>query len=210
MMKMHSYMAVNGYLQGVNERAIKTDRLLREKTEEIGGWDQAVVDAKMHREELEQTDGSTPSETPAVLRDGSKGYFSGHGPAATALRHRLQQIAKDDWNLTAHSNVHIASSVGVPVPKSIETKEAWTMPGPLPPHVLVDHPNRGVSVIAQQLSEMELELTGNCLHKVRYPANLTWWNYLDFHMLPTLVYELEYPRTDRYVLIAIAQLTAPH
>jgi sterol O-acyltransferase len=198
-MKMHSYMAVNGYLHGVNEEAIKAKHLLRKKTVEVGGWDKAVVDAKMHREELEHTDGSTPSETPAVLRDGSKGYFSSTGPAAAALRHRLQQVAKENGNLSAHSNVRTTSTVDLTVPNPIETKAAWTMPEPLPPHVLVDHPNKEISALAEQLSEMESELTGTCLHKVRYPANLTWWNYLDFHMLPTLVYELEYPRTDRYV-----------
>jgi sterol O-acyltransferase len=148
---------------------------------------------------MEHTDGSTPSETPALLREGSKSYFSGNGPAATALRHRLQQVAKENDNLAAHSNVRVASSVDVPVPKPTETKAAWTAPEPLPPHVLVDHPNKEISSLAVQLSEMESELTGTCSHKVRYPANLTWWNYLDFHMLPTLVYELEYPRTDRYV-----------
>lgn len=195
-MKMHSYMAVNGYLHGVNDEAIKMEGLLRKKVEEVGGWDTAVADAKAHREELEQTDGSTPSETPAILREGSKSHLSGNGPAATALRHRLQQLAKENGNLAAHSNVRTASTIDETVPKPIERK---AIPEPLPPHMLVYHPNKVVSALADQLSEMESELTGNCLHKVRYPANLTWWNYLDFHMLPTLVYELEYPRTDRYV-----------
>jgi sterol O-acyltransferase len=190
-------MAVNGYLHGVNKEAMKAKHLLRKKTEQVGGWDKAVADARVHREELEQTDGSTPSETPAVLRDGPKGYFSGNGPAAAALRHRLQQVVKENGNLSTRSDVSVASNVDVT--NSIETKAAWTMPGPLPPHVLVDHPNKEISALAGQLSEMESELTGTCLHKMRYPANLTWWNYLDFHMLPTLVYELEYPRTDRYV-----------
>lgn len=198
-MKMHSYLAVNGYLYGVNEEAIKTERLLREKAEEVGGWNKAVADAKSHREELEQTDVSTPSETPALLRDGPKSHFSGDGPAATALRHRLQQIAKENENLPAPSNVRPVRTVDITAPKPIEKKAEWTMPEPLPPHVLVDHPNKEISALAEHLSEMESDLTGNCLHNVRYPANLTWWNYLDFHMLPTLVYELEYPRTDRYV-----------
>jgi len=198
MMKMHSYLAVNGYLHGVNKEAIKTERLLRGETEKVGGWDKAIADAKSHREEFEQTDVSTPSETPALLREGSKSYFSGDGPAATALRHRLQQVAKENGNLAAHSNIHPASTVDNTVPKLIKKKAEWTMPEPLPPHVLVDHPNTEISALAEQLSEMESDLTGNCLHKVRYPANLTWWNYLDFHMLPTLVYELEYPRTNRY------------
>ena len=195
-MKMHSYMAVNGYLHDVNQQASKAKYLLRKKTEEVGGWDKAVADAKIRREELEQTDEGTPSETPAVLRDGPKGYLSGNGPAAAALRHRLQQVEKENGSLSAHSSVRTASTGDI---TAIETKAAWRLPEPLPSHVLVYHSNKEISALAEQLSEMESELTGACLHKVRYPANLTWWNYLDFHTLPTLVYELEYPRTDRYV-----------
>lgn len=195
-MKMHSYMAVNGYLHGINEDASKAKHLLRRKTEEVGGWDKAVADAKIRREELEQTDEGTPLETPAALRDGPKSYFSGNGPAAAALRHRLKQVAKESGSLSPHSSLRTASTSDL---TATETKAAWGMPEPLPPHVLVYHPNREISALAEQLSEMESELTGACLHKLRYPANLTWWNYLDFHMLPTLVYELEYPRTDRYV-----------
>ncbi|KAK9240191.1 MBOAT, membrane-bound O-acyltransferase family-domain-containing protein [Lipomyces kononenkoae] len=33
------------------------------------------------------------------------------------------------------------------------------------------------------------------MSKVRYPNNVTFFNFFDYMMLPTLVYELEYPRT---------------
>jgi len=33
--------------------------------------------------------------------------------------------------------------------------------------------------------------------KMKYPNNVTFLNYLDFLMVPTLVYELEYPRTPK-------------
>ncbi len=32
---------------------------------------------------------------------------------------------------------------------------------------------------------------------VRYPENVTFLNYIDFLLVPTLVYELEYPRTEK-------------
>ncbi|KAK9369706.1 MBOAT, membrane-bound O-acyltransferase family-domain-containing protein [Lipomyces kononenkoae] len=34
------------------------------------------------------------------------------------------------------------------------------------------------------------------MSKVRYPNNVTFFNFFDYMMLPTLVYELEYPRTQ--------------
>jgi len=51
--------------------------------------------------------------------------------------------------------------------------------------------------LQQDLDEIEADLKpGN----VRYPANLTWWNWIDWLMVPTFVYELFYPRTDHFRL----------
>jgi sterol O-acyltransferase len=41
-------------------------------------------------------------------------------------------------------------------------------------------------------------LTGTILQKTTYPNNLTYANFLDYMLCPTLVYELEYPRTNGY------------
>jgi sterol O-acyltransferase len=43
--------------------------------------------------------------------------------------------------------------------------------------------------------DLAIELTSP-LGSVTYPKNLTWKNYGDFLLCPTLCYELEYPRTD--------------
>lgn len=40
--------------------------------------------------------------------------------------------------------------------------------------------------------EKELHLGGS-----RFPSNQTLWNFFDYLLVPTLVYELEYPRTSR-------------
>ncbi|KAI4190146.1 MAG: hypothetical protein LQ348_003707 [Seirophora lacunosa] len=44
--------------------------------------------------------------------------------------------------------------------------------------------------------DLALELTSP-LGQVTYPQNLTWSNYTDYILVPTLCYELEYPRTER-------------
>ncbi|KAI2005724.1 Sterol O-acyltransferase 2 (Sterol-ester synthase 2) [Ophidiomyces ophidiicola] len=48
--------------------------------------------------------------------------------------------------------------------------------------------------VAELRSDLATELTSTLGH-VTYPQNLTWKNYADFIMCPTLCYELEYPRT---------------
>lgn len=52
-----------------------------------------------------------------------------------------------------------------------------------------------------ELNQLETELqylNEELTHgKVRYPNNLTFANYMDFLMVPTLVYWMEYPRTEK-------------
>jgi len=50
-----------------------------------------------------------------------------------------------------------------------------------------------------EINNAERDLTGPVYGIVKYPHNLTFWNFLDYMFCPTLVYELEYPRTDRYI-----------
>ncbi|KAG8819609.1 hypothetical protein FRC17_010375 [Serendipita sp. 399] len=189
LMKIHSYLATNGYLQEVDERATKVEERLRELTNAVGGWDQAMSDARTRREEIDQQD-TTPSETPALIKQNSAGYF-GQPPAAVALRNRLQ-------NLEVPSGVkHNLSSTSIATDSSSKPVQvSLPIAGP-PSHPLVDHPDRDISALAQELSELEVELTSTQKHKTRWPANLTWANYVDYQLLPTLVYEIEYPRTDR-------------
>ena len=49
-----------------------------------------------------------------------------------------------------------------------------------------------------ELMELEKELVKG---KTAYPANLTLFNFIDYLLVPTLVYELEYPRTEKLVLV---------
>lgn len=49
-----------------------------------------------------------------------------------------------------------------------------------------------IQVLSEEIRELEIDLENG---GTRYPANVTFANFLDFLFLPTLVYELEYPRT---------------
>ncbi|OCL08645.1 MBOAT-domain-containing protein [Glonium stellatum] len=53
-------------------------------------------------------------------------------------------------------------------------------------------------VIKLEISSLDDELKGKCTHSNnQYPNNLTLANFADWTCLPTLVYELEYPRQER-------------
>jgi sterol O-acyltransferase len=45
---------------------------------------------------------------------------------------------------------------------------------------------------------MSLELSSSANHeRVTWPSNISLSNFADYQLIPTLVYELSYPRTDR-------------
>jgi sterol O-acyltransferase len=52
--------------------------------------------------------------------------------------------------------------------------------------------------LLHEIDATERDLTGKVLGRNKYPNNLTFANFLDYMLCPTLVYELEYPRTDKY------------
>ena len=66
------------------------------------------------------------------------------------------------------------------------------------------------NVIKDEIADLNKELQGKSTPEGAnaYPKNLTLLNYLDYICLPTLVYELEYPRQERtnwwYVLEKLA------
>ncbi|KAJ6518880.1 MBOAT, membrane-bound O-acyltransferase family-domain-containing protein [Mycena sanguinolenta] len=182
-MKTHSYMTVNGHIQYVSESSQALLEDLRKATESVGGWDQAVRDAQAHRAELDantSTQDSTPGVgTPMIPEGASTSYVD--VPTAAALRQRLVAVSE--------------KSNGV-----LKTTQANGKDEPISsmnPHVLVDHPSLSISAMAKDYSELEDELTSHGPHSVTYPNNITMKNFMVYQLIPTLVYELEYPRTDR-------------
>ncbi|KAJ7224178.1 MBOAT, membrane-bound O-acyltransferase family-domain-containing protein [Mycena pura] len=172
-MKVHSYMTVNGHLQLVSETSQSLLNDLRKATESAGGWEQAIQDAQAHRAELDShsTREHTPSGTPSSLEGTTTSYVD--APTAAALRQRLAAV----------------SEAPIPVKRKEEPVNS--------PLVLVDHPNEGISAMAVDYSELDRELTSAGPCSVTYPNNITFKNFAVYQLIPTLVYELEYPRTDR-------------
>ncbi|KAK8062233.1 sterol O-acyltransferase 2 [Apiospora hydei] len=59
-----------------------------------------------------------------------------------------------------------------------------------------NHSDAEIERLAQLRADLARELTSP-IGNITYPRNLTWPNYADYLLCPTLCYELEYPRTDR-------------
>jgi len=188
-MKMHSYMATNGYLRHVSQQSAAVLDQLRDATSRIGGWEKAMADAKRRHDDLErETDteitstGTSPSPFGTIgLRSGGVSPPYVEVPSASALRKRL-------LHATA---VETASEIVSDDDKLKDT----------PSHILVHHPDSQISALATEYSELESELVSSGPERVRWPENITFKNFAMYQLIPTLVYELEYPRTKRYVCL---------
>lgn len=43
------------------------------------------------------------------------------------------------------------------------------------------------------------------IETIQYPENVTFWNWLDFMMVPTLVYDIHYPRTKSIRILYVLE-----
>ncbi len=185
-MKMHSYMSVNGYLQHVTEQSQQLLDTLRKATRRVGGWDQAIIDASARRAEFDaSTNGSSsagpsPVATPPIP-NGTQGSYM-DADDASVLRKRL-----------------LAASVESQRDTKFVSDNKKAVPSPAEPHPLVDHPDEEISDLAKEYSELQGELRSPGPEYVVWPNNISLKNFAVYQLIPTLVYELEYPRTDRWV-----------
>jgi sterol O-acyltransferase len=191
-MKMHSYMATNGYLRSVSQQSAEILTQLRAATVRVGGWEKAVFDAKQRREDLERemdtdTTNTGTSSSPfgtLELRGGGLSTSYAQVPSAAALRNRLLRVTEAETASEAVS----------------DDDKPNNKPSNITSHVLVHHPDPQISALATEYTELESELVSSGPERVRWPENITFKNFAVYQLIPTLVYELEYPRTKRYVL----------
>lgn len=175
-MKMHSYMATNGYLKYVSQQSTELLSQLRGATSRVGGFEEAILEAMKYREGLErETDADTGTNASSPSQELSDSMSSSyvHVHTTTALRNRL---------------VHATEPTSTPDEK----------PKDLTLRALVDHPDPEISALATEYFELESELVSSGPERVRWPENITLKNFAVYQLIPTLVYELEFPRTNKY------------
>lgn len=213
-MKMHSYITVNGQLQHVAEQADNLYPQLVKATESVGGWDKAIAVASAKQAELDALNSSqystpangsthepTPIGTPKVPEGSSTSYVD--VKTANALRKRLLTVAAESKVASARGEdvrvpeIHRLASKDYPEPPRMVAQEEISEV--LNPHPLIMHPDPQISDMAKDYTELQNELVSSGPTYVKWPENITWKNFVVYQLIPTLVYELEYPRTDRCI-----------
>ncbi|KAI0774762.1 MBOAT-domain-containing protein [Trametes elegans] len=195
-MKMHSYLSTNGQLAHTHQRAEQVLAELKQATDAEGGWDAALHKAE---EAMLQHDLPIPQGTPSVPEDAPAGSTTSYVDARTAvtLRQRLAARSAAGASATPDGTTNTASSVKTTGTRVLPPSAAAipTHP-PTPSEILTQHPSDKIAQLAKTHVELERELTGPVEGRVRWPANITLRDFAWYQLTPTLVYELEYPRTD--------------
>lgn len=134
---------------------------------------------------------------PSTLPDGTtRSYID--ADMAVALRHRLMNVptgASKEGPKLSYGSGEVQTNgsnkdekgATASAPKMVEPEYA----------ILAHHPEEEISNLANDLVEMDSELCSQGPNPVRWPANISLANFADYQLIPTLVYELSYPRTER-------------
>jgi len=122
---------------------------------------------------------STPSATTPKASSLSTSYLD-HKPTGSDLN-QLRQYQRSNANDDAASNVdQVAAAIESGEPLDIDQIQTFER------------------IIKWEIDALSEDLKGKSSKEGRsYPNNLTITNHYEYIVLPTLVYELEYPRSDR-------------
>lgn len=191
-MKMHSYVSANGHFQLLDMQSDILLRDLRRATEPVGGWEEAIRVAAARRRKM-----GALLITEEFAESPASSFTAGrHFPDAAAtptismtsntLRSRLLSAP-----FAAEGNPPVSIKRG----KQMDTQDTQVYIHQ--PHPLVDHVDHQIVQLAKEYSDLQSELTSSGPNYITWPRNITFRNFALYHFFPTLVYELEYPRTDR-------------
>lgn len=235
LMKIHSYMTVNGDL---SVKAIQSRRVLAELERivaEKGGWDvvvQEASDAKAAAEKEDKAAGVGPAQVnghaaPEPVRTSQTAKASGADPTRK-VQEVDGQIA-DDAGLhrrktPAALNTAVATSLATEShksptsPRSRARRASLSRLGSGPDAkpalataeaarliLIADyHPDEAqdsVGDVAREAADLLEELTSTVDGVVRWPENVTFANFWDYLLVPSLVYEIAFPRTQGCVRV---------
>lgn len=169
LMKQHSYAFYNGYLSGVYRRRA----LLQSKLKQL--------------EEMEPADSAPNSPIgaiPSLQRPFSSSSMDlGSRGKEDSLKKRRRSMGprtSTNFGIEKSDVAHVASAIESGKPLDSNEMQAFAR------------------VINAEVEDLTKELNGkSTTGKTAYPKNLTLYNFAEWTCLPTLVYELEYPRQEK-------------
>lgn len=184
LMKQHSYTFYNGYLSQVNKRR----KLLKAKLEEL---EQMAPISSPVRSGFDHS--APPSSNGVPTSPNRNPDIPGGG-----LRHRRRGSLEKSSSTPATNLASDPEDIAA-IAHAISSNEPLTD----------DQMTAFSAIISDEIDALSAELRGKCtITKNYYPTNLTLSNFAEWTCLPTLVYELEYPRQVNTNWFYVAEKTA--
>ncbi len=124
---------------------------------------------------------STTTESSIDLRKRSAS-LSANKPRRKSSKQALKSLPAPEKNL--------------PLGTSLEPSATTTPHAPRAPNPLAWSTDSQIALLATNIDAMEDELKSNGVKGLVWPQNVTYAHFADYLIIPTLVYQLEYPRTS--------------
>ncbi|KAK4898266.1 Sterol O-acyltransferase 2 (Sterol-ester synthase 2) [Elasticomyces elasticus] len=167
LMKQHSYAFYNGYLSGVQRRRI----LLEDKLDQLQALDpvQSPPTSPRASQQIDLASGIDLAELSKRAAD-------------STVKRRPSMGYRTSTNLATEKSDVASVAAAIQSGSAIDADQMQTFE----------------RIIRAEVDDLTKELQGKSPNgRNAYPKNLRLINFAEFICLPTLVYELEYPRQDR-------------
>lgn len=188
LMKVHSYCSTNGEFSEKSRSLAIRSKVFANRLEQAGGLE--TVEREARAEWERSKDGEKEEDVQVEKVKAVPNEFEPHVEERTPPE--TPTVSHSPSTLTRRRPVHPTSSSSAPSTPSADDSPAALLSKL---DVLTWHPNPALSELAIELADLRDAITSTGVNKVRFPDNLRWYNFFDFMLVPTLVYELEYPRT---------------
>ncbi|UZJ54057.1 hypothetical protein CBS101457_003377 [Exobasidium rhododendri] len=241
MMKIHSYMAINGYMADLYYRMKRLEGMIEERVAEVekdeadggkggkggkgGGifvgvtekaWQRAVKRARVAEDEEKERRKVKVNAIDTLAGEVELPVSKASKPEYTEEKWNSLPAQRGTSILRQRANASIVER-RTSVKKTSEVVEKATRKSDDPnevvirdPHPLATHPDQLISELSREVENIREDLTSSPSNitttaegverevytkTVTWPSNITFANFWDYLLIPTLVYELSYPRT---------------
>lgn len=186
LMKVHSYCSYNGELSAKAIQLRKNQAALEQLIIGAGGREKVEAEARStweHEVSAAASDASDATDEPHERRVRHKEFEPNveRAVSGTGLVRRRSRARRESSN--GREGVR---SPSVPRAKYVPTAGL---------EVLTWHHDERISKLAIESAELQDALVSTGVKKVVFPDNVGYYNFFDYLLVPTLVYQLEYPRT---------------
>jgi len=131
-------------------------------------------------QKLKQLQAVTPAQSPSMTTFSLSTSYLDQPPSATELTQRRRSSHQLNLGDRAHDLAQVAAAIEAGDPLDVEQIQLFER------------------IVKWEIDSLTEDLKGKSTKgDNHYPKNLTLKNHYEFIVLPTLVYELEYPRSDK-------------